>query len=100
MGRGTRCEASGRGRDRGRWRAREAVGTLAAVRPGQDVIIGRIEDESARAQALRFGMGEGATVRCMTVVPAGPLVVRSGRQEIAIGRGLARRITVDTPAVA
>lgn len=44
--------------------------------------------------ALRFGVAEGAQVDCAIRIPAGPIVVRSGRQEIAIGRGLARRILV------
>jgi Fe2+ transport system protein FeoA len=48
----------------------------------------------ARIAALRFGMSEGAQISCVTRIPAGPVVVRSGRQEIAIGRGLAKRITV------
>ena len=96
MGRGA---GGGRRRHR-RWLAQESAGTLAAALPGDDVVIGRIDDDTARAQALRFGMGEGATVRCMTVVPAGPLVVRAGRQEIAVGRGLARRIAVEKPVVA
>ena len=45
-------------------------------------------------QCLRFGMAEGAYVTCVTKIPAGPLVLKSGRQEIAVGRKLARRITV------
>ncbi len=40
-------------------------------------------------------MGEGATVSCVTTLPAGPVVLRSGRQEIAVGRGLARRIRIE-----
>lgn len=57
-------------------------------------MIGAIDDDRARAQAYRFGMGQGARVRCMNVLPAGPIVIRSGRQEIAVGRGLARRIGI------
>ncbi|NTW29236.1 MAG: ferrous iron transport protein A [Coriobacteriia bacterium] len=53
-----------------------------------------VDDPHARVQALRLGMAEGACVQCVTRVPAGPLVIRSGRQEIAIGRKLAERISV------
>ena len=49
---------------------------------------------NARVQALRFGMAEGACVECVTRIPAGPLVIKSGRQEIAVGRALAKRISV------
>jgi Fe2+ transport system protein FeoA len=84
-----------RGRGRHRFgRTSEEPGTLAALRPGDDAVIESIACATARAHALRFGMGEGAAVSCVTVVPAGPVVLRSGRQEIAVGRGLARRIRV------
>ena len=85
---------------RPRRRGREIVGTLAAAAPGEDVRITRIEDSDARAHALRFGMGEGSTVRCLATLPAGPVVLRAGRQEIAVGRRLARCIHTETPAVA
>ncbi len=75
-------------------RTAEEPGTLASLHAGDTAVIESIECPTARAHALRFGMGEGATVSCVTVVPAGPVVLRSGRQEIAVGRGLARRIRV------
>ena len=53
-----------------------------------------VDDDHARIQALRFGMSAGACVECITRVPAGPIVIKSGRQEIAVGRGLAERIQV------
>ena len=72
-----------------------ADGTLGSLRAGDRAVITRIADDTARAQATRFGMGEGAQVSCVTTLPGGPVIVRSGRQEIAIGRGLAGRISVD-----
>jgi len=68
--------------------------TLDRIERGQSCEVLGIDDEMARITALRFGMAEGAQVSCVTRIPAGPVVVRSGRQEIAIGRGLAKRITV------
>lgn len=91
-----RCRSHSRGRRRRFGRGAEDPGTLAALHAGDDAVIESIECPNARAHALRFGMGEGATVSCVTVVPAGPVVLRSGRQEIAVGRGLARRIRVQT----
>jgi len=67
---------------------------LDSVRAGDKFEIVCIEDESARITALRFGMAEGAVVSCVTRIPAGPVILRSGRQEIAIGRSLARGICV------
>lgn len=70
------------------------VCALSSVRKGDLLEITAVNDEHARVQALRFGMAEGACVECITRIPAGPIVVRSGRQEIAVGRSLADRIQV------
>lgn len=68
--------------------------TLDRMARGQSCEVLGIDDEMARITALRFGMSEGAQISCVTRIPAGPVVVRSGRQEIAIGRALAKRISV------
>lgn len=68
--------------------------TLDQLRSGDDIEILSVDDDYARMHALRFGMAEGAHARCVTRVPAGPIVMRSGRQEIAVGRKLAQRIRV------
>jgi Fe2+ transport system protein FeoA len=61
---------------------------------GEQVEVVSVDDDHARVQALRFGVCAGARVSCITKIPAGPVVIRHGRQEIAIGRGLASRICV------
>lgn len=68
--------------------------TLADARVGERFIVTNVGDDQARITALRFGMAEGACVHCTTRIPAGPIVLRSGRQEIAVGRELAKRIEV------
>jgi Fe2+ transport system protein FeoA len=68
--------------------------SLDCIRRGERIEIVSVDDKHARIQALRFGMAEGACVECVTKVPAGPLVIKSGRQEIAVGRALAKRINV------
>ncbi|MBN2841066.1 MAG: ferrous iron transport protein A [Coriobacteriia bacterium] len=75
------------------------MGTLLALRPGEEGVVGHIADDRARAQAVRFGIGDGAVVSCITTLPGGPVVLRAGRQEIAVGRGLAGRIGVRPIAV-
>ena len=67
---------------------------MDTLRRGDQCVVVGIDDERARDVALRFGMAAGATVSCVTAIPAGPIVLRSGRQEIAVGRGLARRIAI------
>ncbi len=69
--------------------------TLDMVRRGDRVRILKILDPQVRFQAIRFGIGEGADVRCAEKLPAGPIVLRRGRQEIAIGRSIARSISVE-----
>jgi Fe2+ transport system protein FeoA len=69
--------------------------TLDRVRRGQTFTIISIPDALIRAQAIRFGIAEGETVLCEEVVPAGPIIISKNKQEIALGRGLARQITVN-----
>lgn len=68
--------------------------SLDFVRVGDHLEIVSVDDDHARIQAVRFGISEGACVECVTRIPAGPLVIKSGRQEIAVGRSLAKRIQV------
>lgn len=68
--------------------------TLDQMLPGQAFLITAVQDDFARLQAIRFGIAEGARAICQTVLPGGPVVVRKGKQEMAIGRNLALRIQV------
>lgn len=68
--------------------------TLAQVKRGTRVKIESIPDEMIRAQAIRFGISEGAEVECVEKIPAGPVIIRKRFQEIAIGRRLAENIKV------
>jgi len=69
--------------------------TLDKVKKGQLVRITGISNELIRTRVIRFGISEGAIVACREVVPAGPVVVAMNKQEIAIGRSLARVISVE-----
>lgn len=62
---------------------------------GQVIKITGIPNEHVRVQAIRFGLSEGTVVVCREVVPAGPVVVMRNKQEIAIGRSLAKTISVE-----
>ncbi|AQS58270.1 FeoA family protein [Desulforamulus ferrireducens] len=68
--------------------------TLDKCKRGQRLQITSIPDEVVRAQAIRFGIAEGSVVTCEEVVPAGPVVLSMFKQQIAIGRQLAKSITV------
>lgn len=69
--------------------------TLDQTIPGQEFTIIAIDDDFVRIQAIRFGIGEGARACCQAVLPGGPVVVRKGKQELAMGRELAIRIQVE-----
>lgn len=68
--------------------------TLAEVKKGDKFNITSINDEKTRSQAFRFGISEGAHLFCGDKVPGGPVIIKRNRQEIAIGRNLAKKITI------
>ena len=68
---------------------------LDQARKGQTIKIISIPNKLTRVQALRLGISEGTVITCREVVPAGPVVVARNRQEIAIGRRLAKTIEVE-----
>lgn len=69
--------------------------TLDKVKKGQRFIIRNIPNETFRVQAIRCGITEGSVVTCREVVPAGPVILALNKQEIAIGRSLAKNIGVE-----
>lgn len=87
-------QGGGRGRRRRRRHQHQSATTLDRVRAGEHIEIGDVNDEIARAQAIRLGLSEGAPVTCVTKLPCGPVILKCGLQEIAVGRGLAQRICV------
>jgi len=68
--------------------------SLTEIRRGQQVRILSIEGEVLRSQLIRFGLTEGSSVKCLERIPFGPVMLRLNRQEIAVGREVARMITV------
>jgi ferrous iron transport protein A len=69
--------------------------TLAEARPGEIYRITGIAHWGSREQLMRMGLVEGSLVHCITAFGHGPVAVRCGRTNIAIGWGLARQIKVE-----
>jgi Fe2+ transport system protein FeoA len=67
---------------------------LTEIRRGQSVHVTRIEDDKIRTQMIRFGISEGSRLKCLEKIPFGPFMVKHNRQEIAIGREVAKKIFV------
>ena len=72
--------------------------TLADIKKGERFNITQINDEKIRAQALRFGISEGANLSCEEKIPGGPVIIKRRLQEIAIGRNLANNILIELGA--
>lgn len=72
--------------------------TLLDAKRGCPVRILRIADDRARAQCIRFGIGEGMVVDSAERLPLGPILIRQRHQEICVGRGLAERIVIEEVA--
>jgi len=68
---------------------------LTDVKRGQTFKILSIPNDIIRAQAIRFGIAEGTVVSCEQLIPAGPVIIRKNKQEIAVGYALAREILVE-----
>ena len=67
---------------------------LAETKRGQTVQILQINDPATRTHFIRFGIGEGSRVTCLEKIPFGPFMLRHNRQEIAVGREVAKNIIV------
>ncbi len=70
--------------------------SVGELRRGEWARVVRIPDESLRIQLLRFGIHDGSRVQCHARLPLGPVVLKSGGQEIALGRQVARGIEVES----
>ncbi|HEY8463955.1 MAG TPA: FeoA family protein [Bacillota bacterium] len=71
------------------------IQTLDRIKKGHHCIIRQIPSGEIRAQAIRFNLIEGNTAICQEIIPAGPIIIKIGRQEIALGRKLAQQIKVE-----
>lgn len=68
--------------------------TLDRVKRGKMCCIKSLPPGAVKDQTIRFGLTEGKKVFCQAVIPGGPVVVEVDRQEIALGRNLAKQIGI------
>ena len=69
--------------------------TLDQVKKGSAYIIKFIPAGKIASQAIRFGVYKGETVSIGEIIPMGPIIIYKNRQEIAIGRSLAKKIEIE-----
>jgi ferrous iron transport protein A len=68
--------------------------SICELRHGEYATIDAIPDENLRVQLLRFGITSGSKVLCHCKLPFGPIVLKYGGQEIALGREIARKVAI------
>ena len=67
---------------------------LGEVKEGEIVEILEFPEGDIKSQAIRFGIDSGQSVYISQVFNNGPVVIKKGNQEIAIGRNLAEKIKI------
>ncbi|WP_423996731.1 FeoA domain-containing protein [Halorubrum trapanicum] len=67
---------------------------LVDVPPDEWIELVDVPDDESRARLLRLGLLDGR-VKCRRRIRNGPVVVRRRGTEVALGRSLAREITVE-----
>ncbi len=68
--------------------------SLEQVQKGNIIKIDRINDFSVKNHLIRFGIEEGSIVECFQKLYRGPVVIKFNRQQIALGREIAKNIMV------
>ncbi|HSA07139.1 MAG TPA: ferrous iron transport protein A [Candidatus Gastranaerophilales bacterium] len=66
--------------------------SLCELKPGQEAEISNFTDSSVKCNSQRFGLFEGGKIKC--IAKPGPVIVGIGKQIIAIGNNLSKKIFV------
>lgn len=69
---------------------------MSELKRGQKAVVKHIGNDVVRAQAIRFGISEGSEVYIEEIMPSGPVILRRGTMQYAVGRNLARQIQVES----
>lgn len=67
---------------------------LTDCKKGDIIEILDIRDDWAREQVIRFGLVQGVRIVCQYNISGGPVVIKRGNQNIAIGYQVASKISV------
>jgi len=70
------------------------VGVLAEAKHGDVLEVIEVVDPGIKIQCVRLGLQPGSRLECIRTLPDGPVVVRCGTCELAIGRPIACCIRV------
>ncbi len=67
---------------------------LSDARPGMELEVYKLPDDSIKAHFVRLGVTEGTKVKCAYKLPGGTVVISKRHQEIAVGSEIAKKIIV------
>ena len=86
------------GRHRVKRSDESSTSTLDHIRAGQEVkVVQIVAGQSATRQLAQLGIRPGITLKVRRSAPmGGPVLVESGGSMVAIGRGMARKVSVQT----
>jgi len=68
--------------------------TLEKACIGENCVIAAIGDPETAMLALRLGVSEGEQVTVISRIPGGPVVLRQGSRELALGRSICQHIQI------
>ena len=68
--------------------------SVSEMKVGDIATVLEVPEGGIRDQLLRFGIAPGAKVRCHARLPLGPVVLKFGGQEIALGREVAKGVKI------
>ncbi len=68
--------------------------TLDSAGPGEQITVLKVPSGEVHANLVRLGIEEGSELTCVLRMPAGPVVVRRGNFEVAVGKRTASQIEV------
>lgn len=76
--------------------------TLDQVKPGKKVVVAEVAGGwEASGRLMSLGIGPGVELEVVSIHPfKGPVVVRLEGTQVALGRGIAKKIAVDEPKIA
>jgi ferrous iron transport protein A len=74
-----------------------STSTLDRIRAGQEVkVVQIVAGQSATRQLAQFGISAGTTLKVRRSAPmGGPVLVDCGGSMVAVGRGMARKVSVE-----
>jgi Fe2+ transport system protein FeoA len=68
--------------------------TLDKANGGESLTVLEVPANDLHASLLRLGIEKGARITCILKMPSGPVVVRHGNTDVALGRHIAAQIEV------